>query len=156
MLRDCTAPATRLSCSLEPVPGRTRHPSSKHNSLKAGDSPEEIFTSDYDSGDRNLRVDRVSSDLSDPSHDQGADGSPDTLDSEDIEIREALDPGTLSEQIKLLPINCERAKYIEVIQFRIALHSNSILVFHSDRHCIWAISLDTRCLNEYIAAHNSS
>lgn len=93
VLRDCTAPATRLSCSLEPVPGRTRHPSSKHNSLKAGEEPEEISTSDYDSGDRNLRVDRVSSDLSDPGHDQGADDRPDT--SED---------------------NCERAKYIEVIQ----------------------------------------
>ena len=106
MLRDCTAPATRLSCSLEPVPGRTRHPSSKHNSLKAGEEPEEISTSDYDSGDRNLRVDRVSSDLSDPGHDQGADDRPDTSE----------DPGTLSDQIRLLPINCERAKYIEVIQ----------------------------------------
>lgn len=114
MLRDCTAPATRLSCSLEPVPGRTRHPSSKHNSLKAGEEPEEISTSDYDSGDRNLRVDRVSSDLSDPGHDQGADDRPDT--SEDRELSEASDPGTLSDQIRLLPINCERAKYIEVIQ----------------------------------------
>ncbi len=128
MLRDCTAPATRLSRSLEPVPGRTRHPSSKHNSLQAGESPEEIYTSDYDCGDRNSRVDRVSSDLSDPGHDD----SPDTLDSEDREIRVSSDAGTLSEQIKLLPISCERAKYIEVIQVRVrfAFEIDSVSQFH--------------------------
>ena len=140
VLRDCTAPATRLSCSLEPVPGRTRHPSSKHNSLQAGESPEEISTSDYDCGDRNSRVDRVSSDLSDPGHDQGADNSPDTLDSEDREIREASDAGTLSEQIKLLPISCERAKYIEVIQLRVRFAFEIDSVSHS--HFLYSILND--------------
>ena len=74
------------------------------------------MTSDYDSRDENWRVDRVNSDLSDPDHEQGA---ADTTDSPDCGDRgessgDELDSGALSDQINLFPINCERAKYIEV------------------------------------------
>ena len=113
MLRDCNTPATRPSCSLEPVPGRIPHPSS-YKDYKAGESQEEIITSD--SGDINWRV---NSDLSDPNHKEGAADNPDIPGSDDKELSElgdqASDSGTLSDQIKLFPINCERAKYIEVI-----------------------------------------
>ena len=108
MLRDCNTPATRPSCSPEPVPGQTPHPSSS----KAGERPEEI-TRDSDINWR------VNSDLSDPNHEEGAADNPDTPGSDDKELRESGDEapesGTLSDQIKLFPINCERAKYIEVM-----------------------------------------
>ena len=110
LLRDCNTPATRPSCSPEPVPGQTPHPSSS----KAGERPEEIITSDSDDNDW-----RVNSDLSDPHHEEGAGDNPDTPGSDDKELRdsgdEAPDSRTLSDQILLFPINCERAKYIEVI-----------------------------------------
>ena len=120
VLRDCTTPATRLSCSLEPVPGRTQHPSSKLHSYNAGERPEEIVKSDYDSSDTNCRFERVDSDKSDPDHRQGAADNPDNPEWEDRGRSESgaetSDPGTLSEQTELFPINRERAKYIEVSQ----------------------------------------
>ena len=120
VLRDCTTLATRLSCSLEPVPGRTQHPSSKLHSYNAGERTEEIVKSDYDSSDTNCRFERVDSDKSDPDHRQGAADNPDNPKCEDRERSESgeetSDQGTLSEQTELFPINCERAKYIEVIQ----------------------------------------
>ena len=120
VLRDCTTLATRLSCSLEPVPGRTQHPSSKLHSYNAGERPKEIVKSDYDSSDTNCRFERVDSDKSDPDHRQGAADNPDNPKCEDRERSESgeetSDQGTLSEQTELFPINCERAKYIEVIQ----------------------------------------
>ena len=144
MLRDCNTPATRPSCSLEPVPGRIPHPSS-YKDYKAG----EIITND--SGDINWRV---NSDLSDPNHEEGAADNPDTPGSDDKEHSEsgdqASDSGTLSDQIKLFPINCERAKYIEVIS---QLSHSESEYFDSDRHLG---DNATRCLTEYIAVHNSS
>ena len=120
MLRDCTTPATRLSCSFEPVPGWTQHPSSKLHSYNAGERAEEILKSDYDSGVTNCRFERVDSDKSDPDHRRGTADNPDNTEWEDRGRSESgaetLDPGSLSEQTQLFPINCERAKYIEVIQ----------------------------------------
>ena len=148
MLRDCNTPATRHSCSLEPVPGRIPHPSS-YKDYKAGESQEEIIASD--SGDINWRV---NSDLSDPNHEEGAADNPDIPGSDDKEFSElgdqASDSGTLSDQIKLFPINCERAKYIEVIS---ELSHSESEYFDSDRHLG---DNATRCLTEYIAVHNSS
>mgnify|MGYP001283524601 CR=1 FL=1 len=144
MLRDCNTPATRPSCSPEPVPGQTPHPSS----YKAGERPEEITR---DSADINWRV---NSDLSDPNHEEGAADNPDTPGSDDKELRESGDEapesGTLSDQIKLFPINCERAKYIEVMSE--LSHSESECL-ESDRHLG---DNAMRCLTEHIAVHNSS
>ena len=110
MLIDCTT-ASSSSCSLEPVPGESLHQSSRSDQNKIrGTLTSDHVSSDHDSGDNYSRVNSVNSEQSEPNHGEGAADSPDTDNT-------VLDSGTFSEdeRTNLIPINCERAKYIEVI-----------------------------------------
>ena len=109
MLIDCTT-ASSSSCSLEPVPGESLHQSSRSDQNKIrGTVTSDHVSSDHDSGDNYSRVNSVNSEQSEPNHGEGAADSPDTEDT-------VLDSGTFSEdeRTNLIPISCERAKYIEV------------------------------------------
>ena len=106
MLIDCTT-ASSSSCSLEPVPGESLHQSSRSDQNKIRGT----VTSDHDYyNDNYSRANSVNSEQSEPNHGEGAADSPDTDNT-------VLDSGTFSEdeRTNLIPISCERAKYIEVI-----------------------------------------